>query len=203
MLMLSGECVRKFMYIEAYARNHRGWTPSLNLMRDDIIRGTVLKPLYEGCKNALPQVIAEKDEVMALAARMRALLESSRQSIVAERGEDVYQSAASSLIYLESLASVMRHCVNGMFLYYQWQETSAPAVADQARRELEAWREAWDRYQIETPKLPDVASPYRSQNAQDSASAKGAMADLCEMALHSLSSASASAIPSIPKSESR
>ena len=72
-LMLSPECVRKFVYIEAYARNHKGWKPSLNLMRDDIIRGADLRKLYLGSKGSLPAVREEKDEAVAMATRMRAM----------------------------------------------------------------------------------------------------------------------------------
>lgn len=188
MLMLSSECVRKFRYIEPYAREHRGWKPSLNIMRDDIIRGEVLKQLYDGSKTALPEVFAEKMEAVALAQRMRALFEGSRKDIVAERGERVYRESLSSLIYMESLAKVMCHYVNGMFLYYQWQETGNVTTAIKASGELKAWSEAWKYYQNDVPNLPGVASPYRSQNAQSADSASGAMAELCEAAMQALSS---------------
>jgi hypothetical protein len=188
MLMLSAECVRKFMYVESFALEHAGWKPSLNLMRDNIIRGEELKTLYDGCKTALPKVIAEKEEALMLAARMRALLEISRTNIVAERGQQVYDEAASSLNYVESLAKVLRYYVGGMFLYYQWQETREPLVAEQACRELHAWREAWTHYQADIPRMAGAASLYLSQNTQEPSSAKGAMADLCESALRSLAS---------------
>jgi hypothetical protein len=186
MLMLSSDCVLKFRYIAPYAREHRGWKPSLNIMRDDIIRGEVLKQLYDGSKKSLPEVFAEKQEAVALAARMRALFESSRDDIVAERGERVYQESLGSLICMESLAKVMCHYVNGMFLYYQWQETHDAATAAKAKQELQAWSAAWKYYQTEVPKLPGVASLYRSQNSQNADSASGAMAELCEAALQSL-----------------
>ena len=191
MLMISGECVRKFMYIEAFARDHHGWKPSLNLMRDDIIRGEVLRQLYDGSKGSLPEVFAEKEEAVALAGRMRMIFESAHADIAAERGEEVYQDALSSLIYQESLAKVICHYVNGMFLYYQWQDAKSPAVAVRAREELQAWSKAWASYQADVPKLPGVATLYRSQNAQDAASAKGAMADLCQQARRALSTAMA------------
>jgi hypothetical protein len=186
MLMLSGECVRKIMYIEAYARHHRGWKPSLNLMRDDIIRGEGLKALYEGSKDALPEVLAEKAEGVALAGQMRGLFESARNDIVAARGEQVYEESLGSLIYLESLGKVMEHYVSGMFMYYQWEETHDAAAGTKAGEELRAWQEAWQYYQTEVPKLPGVASLYLSRNTQSADSAKGAMAELCEAALKSL-----------------
>lgn len=190
MLMLSSDCVRKFMYIEPYARDHRGWKPSLNLMRDDIIRGEVLRQLYDGSQQALPEVFAEKEEAVALAARMRALFESARGDIVAERGKGVYDESLSSLIYMQSLAAVMCHYVNGMFSYYQWQDTRNAAAAARARRELLAWRAAWQYYQTQVPKLPGVATIYhsqnRTQNPADGSPDHGAMAELCETALQSL-----------------
>jgi hypothetical protein len=190
MLMLSGECVRKCMYIEAFARDHGGWKPSLNLMRDDIIRGEVLEQLYEGSKNSLPAVFAEKDEAAALAARMRTLFENSRSDIVAERGEREYQESLSSLIYLENLTQVLDHYVKGMFSFYQWQETREAAPAAQAQQELLAWRASWRRYQTDVPKLPGVATIYhsqnRTQNPTDKSQSRGAMAELCEAALKSL-----------------
>ncbi len=193
MLMLSGDCVRKFIYVEAYARDHRGWKPGLNLMRDDIIRGEVLKQLYDGSKDALPQVIAEKEQAVALATQMRTMFESEHAEIAADRGEQVYQESLSSLIYLQSLTTVVCHYVNGMFLYYQWQETHDATVAARAREELQAWNTAWKDYQTNVPKLPGVATLYRSQNSQEASSAKGAMADLCQAAMRKLAAASASA----------
>ena len=189
MLMLSGECVRKCLYIEAFARNHRGWIPSLNLLRDDIIRGEVLKKLYDGSKNSLPEVFAEKDEAVALATRMKTLFESSRSDIVAERGEREYQESLSSLIYLENLTQVLDHYIKGMFNFYQWQENHEAVSAATARQELVAWREAWQRYQNDVPKLPGVASIYRSDNRSQNADANsthGAMAELCESSLATL-----------------
>jgi hypothetical protein len=184
--MLSGECVRKFMYIGAYGREHQGWKPSLNLMRDDIIRGEVLRQLYEGSKTSLPEVFTEKDEAVAIAGRMRSLFENARGDIVATRGDGVYRESLSSLVYMESLAKVMCHCVKGMFNYYQWQRTHDGATAASAREELKAWSEAWQLYQTQVPKLPGAASLYRSQNTQSPDSASGAMADLCEAALRAL-----------------
>jgi len=190
MLMLSAECVRKCVYIEAFAREHRGWKPSLNLMRDDIIRGEVLKQLYDGSKKSLPEVFAEKDEAVALAARTRSLYENSRRDITAERGERVYQESLSSLLYLENLAQVMDHHIKGMFSCYQWQETREAAPAAKAQRELLAWRAAWARHQTEIAKLAGGASIYRSQNRSqnptDGSSTRGAMAELCEAALQTL-----------------
>jgi hypothetical protein len=190
LLMLSSECVRKCMYIEAFARDHRGWKPSLNFMRDDIIRGEVLKQLYDGSKNSLPQVFTEKEEAVALAARMRSLFESSRDEIVAERGQRVYDESLSSLIYLQDLTEVVGHCVIGMFAYYQWQDAHDTASAAKARQELHAWSEAWKNFQTEVPKLPGVASLYRSQNRtqnpNDHSPDKNTMTELCEAALQKL-----------------
>jgi hypothetical protein len=80
----------------------------------------------------------------------------------------------------------MCHYVNGVFCYYQWQETHDAAVAARARQELQSWSEAWRYYQTAVPRLPGVASLYRSQNAQSPDSASGAMAELCEAALQTL-----------------
>jgi hypothetical protein len=190
MLLLSDECVRKCMYVEAYAREHKGWKPSLNLMRDDIIRGAVLKELYVGSKNSLPEVFAEKEEAMTIATKMRALFESSRADIVAARGEQTYEESLSSLIYLQVLTRVVGHCVNGMFAYYQWQDTHDAASAAKARSELQQWSEAWKEYQAEVPKLPGAASIYRSQNRtqnpNDHNVEKDTMTQLCEDALQKL-----------------
>jgi hypothetical protein len=186
MLLLSGECIRKSMYIEAFARSHTGWKPSLNLLRDDIIRGAALKQLYEGSKGALPEVFQEKEQGVALAARMRSLFEISRADIVAARGERVFLESLGSLVYLEDLSEVLCHYVNGMFSFYRWQETGDPTSAEKVKTELEAWRAAWDQYQTEVPKLAGAASLYRSRNTQSADSAGGAMADLCENALREL-----------------
>jgi hypothetical protein len=193
MLMLSPECVRKFMYIGAYAENHKGWMPSRNLMRDDIIRGERvlrenggLKILYDGSRQSLDQALAEKSEAVELAAQMRAIFESARTDIVKDRGQKVYDESLGSLVYLESLAKVMSHYVRGMFLYYHWQETGNAATAAEAENELRAWRAAWVDYQTNIPKLPGVASLYRSQTDQDPSTTPGAMADTCEAALRSL-----------------
>lgn len=185
-MMRSPECIRKSMYVEAYARSHRGWLPSLNLLRDDIIRGPI-KSLYAGAKQALPEVLREKEEAMQLATRMRTDFESVKRDVEKERGQQVYDEALSSLIYLESLTKVTAHYVSGMFLYYHWQETGQQGEGKRAKRELMLWRSAWQEYQSSIPKLPGAASPYRSQNSQEPDSAKEAMADVCEQALQKLS----------------
>ncbi len=189
-LMLSPECVRKFVYIEAYARNHKGWKPSLNLMRDDVIRGADLRKLYLGSKTSLPAVREEKDEAVAMAARMRTMFERSKDDIVSARGDLVYQESLTSLIYMESLAEVMRRYVNGMFAFYNWQETKDAKSAEIALNDLLAWREAWAVHREEIPKLPAVSSVYRSMNRPenpfDKSPEDGAMADLCEAAIKTL-----------------
>jgi hypothetical protein len=193
MLELSHDCVRKTIYIEAYAMKHRGWKPSNNLLRDDIIRGDSvsgggadLKRIYEETKTALPAVLQEKAEAHALAVRMRQLVESAKDAIVAERGETVYAEALTGLLHLEALSEVMEHYIAGMFRYYQFQDSPAPATADLARNELTAWRAAWERYQRDIPKLPAAATLYRSLTDQNSSSTAGAMADTCERALQAL-----------------
>jgi hypothetical protein len=193
MLMLSSECVRKCFYIAPYARAHQGWLPSRNLLRDDTIRGEAvlkeqggLKLLYEGSKSALTEALQEKEEAVQLAARMRSLFESAAESIKAERGEQVYRDSLTGILYLEALTKVVSHYVRGMFLYYHWQETGAAREGAQAREELLAWRQAWQEYQANVPKLPQAASLYRSQNTQERDSTQGAMADTCEAALRAL-----------------
>jgi len=195
LLLLSGECVRKCFYIAPYACAHKGWLPSRNLLRDDIIRGEQVKngnggtrQLYEGSKPSLAEALREKEEAVALAGRMRQLFESARPSVIAERGEPVYRESLSSLLYLEALTKVVSHYVRGIFLFYQWQETRDAATAARAETELRDWRRAWQDYRTNVPKLPGAASLYRSQNTQEPGSTPGAMADTCEAALRALTS---------------
>jgi hypothetical protein len=192
--MLSGQCVEKCFYIAPYSRNHKGWLPSRNLTRDDTIRGEKvlgdqggIKLLYEGSKQSLAEALQEKNDAVQLAVKMRTLLESAHEDIVHDRGESVYQDALGGVCYLEALTKVMSHYVHGMFLYYQWQEKGDAAIARKAEQELLEWRSAWQDYQTNVPKLRGTASLYRSQNAQESNSAQGAMADTCEGALRVLS----------------
>lgn len=198
MLILSPECVRKFMYVGPYAESHKGWMPSRNLMRDDIIRGERtlrenggIKILYDGSRQSLDEALAEKSEAVELAAQMRSTFESAKADIVKDRGQKVYDESLNSLIYMESLAKVMSHYVRGMFQYYHWQETGNAADAAAAGNELQAWRAAWTDYQTNVPKLSGVATLYRSQTDQDPSTAPGAMADTCEAALRSLATRTA------------
>jgi hypothetical protein len=195
LLLLSSECVRKCFYDAPYACAHKGWLPSRNLLRDDIIRGEQVKngnggtrQLYEGSKPSLAEALQEKEEAVALARRMRELFESTRPSVIADRGERVYRESLSSLLYLEALTKVVSHYVRGMFLFYQWQETRDAATAARAETELRDWQRAWQDYQTHVPKLPGAASLYRSQNTQEPDSTPGAMADTCEAALRALTS---------------
>jgi hypothetical protein len=196
MLMLSAGCVRQFLYIAPYARQHQGWLSSGNLTRDDIIRGQKvirghdgLRSMYEETRNDLNEVLEEKSRAMALASRMRVMFESARNAIVAERGEQVYNDALGTLRYMESLAIVMSRYVRGMYLYYTWQDTKDPERASQARTELLAWKEEWQLYRTEIPKLGGAASLYRSANDQPKAEDKqDAMEDTCEKALSVLAS---------------
>lgn len=191
MLMLSPEAVLRFRYIAPYARRNKGWLPSRNIMRDDILRGgkDVLVPLYEGSREELAEALSEKTEAVRQVGRMRDLFESARSQIVAARGEAVYREALHTIVYMESLAQVMSHYVRGMFQYYRWQETQDAATARAARTDLIAWRKAWAHYQNEIPKLDGVASLYRSLNSQKETDTAEAMAALCEQALADLTAA--------------
>ncbi|MEK7404604.1 MAG: hypothetical protein AAB225_05805 [Acidobacteriota bacterium] len=193
MLMLSDDCVLKFRYIAPFARRNKGWLPSRNIMRDDIIRGEKalgneggLKILYEGSKHALEEAFAEKREAVTLAARMRKLFEGARGAITDERR---YEEARNSLLYMESLATVMSHYIQGMFRYYRWKETGQAETGRTALEHLRRWRQAWSRYQSEIGQLAGVATLYRSQNSQRDTDTAGAMADTCETALKELSAA--------------
>ena len=106
---------------------------------------------------------------------------------------------------MESLAEVMRRYVNGMFAFYHWQESRDVKSAELALNDLLAWREAWRVHREEIPKLPAVASVYRSMNRADNPFDKtpedGAMAGLCEAAIKTLEemrSTSSTSIRSCP-----
>ena len=201
MLMLSPKCVLKFQYVAPYARKHRGWLPSRNLMRDDIIRGQnggdegSLRRLYEDSKDALDEALTEKSEAVAIAKQMRELFESAREDIVRDRGQNVYDEAHSSLLYMEALADVMRHYICGMFQYYAWKDAGEADTALKACKELQAWKTAWAHYQEDIGKLSGIATLYRSLTSQDSKSTRGAMANTCETALAELTAATAKAAP--------
>jgi hypothetical protein len=127
MLMLSPEAVLRFRYVAPFARANKGWLPSRNIMRDDIIRGgkDVLDAIYAGSREHLLEGMNEKLEAVRYTERMREAFESARADIVAARGETVYRDALNSLLYEEALARVMAQYVRGMFLYHRFQETTA------------------------------------------------------------------------------
>ena len=200
MLMLSPKCVLKFQYVAPYARKHSGWLPSRNLMRDDIIRGqngdeSSLRRLYEDSKDALDEALTEKSEAVAITKQMRELFESAREDIVRDRGQNVYDEAHNSLLYMEALADVMRHYICGMFQYYAWKDAGTIDIAIKARDELRQWNTAWTHYQEDIGKLKGIATLYRSLTSQDAKSTRGAMADTCENALTELTVATAKAAP--------
>ncbi len=193
MLLLSPECIRKTMYVEPYALKHKGWMPSRNLMRDDIIRGERqmglhggLHLIYEESKNALDTALQEKLDALNLARRMLALYDEAKPGIIADRGEKVFDETRSSLLYLQSLTEVMSRYVRGMFLFYKSEETHDVALAEQAGEELTQWQSAWKRYNTEIPKLPGAATLYRSQYDQAENTSQGAMVDTCERALKAI-----------------
>ena len=193
LLLLSSECVRKMVYIEAYALKHKGWMPSRGLMRDDLIRGERqmrlhggLDLMYAETKDRFDAVLQEKADALALARQMLALYDGAQSAIVAERGDAVFQDARSTLLYLESLTEVMSHYIRGMFLFYRSQETHDAQLAAQAKTELEQWRAAWNRYNTDIPKLPGAATLYRSRYEYTNDDGAGAMADTCEKALKKL-----------------
>jgi hypothetical protein len=71
-MMLSEEAVRKLRYFEAYCKNHRGWLPAHNWMRDDKIRGgSNLSPIYAGARGDVDEMIAEKEEALRMVDAMR------------------------------------------------------------------------------------------------------------------------------------
>ncbi|MBS1824212.1 MAG: hypothetical protein JST93_02740 [Acidobacteria bacterium] len=185
MLLLSDDAVLGFRYIAPYSRQHKGWLPARNIMRDDIIRGEKvlgkeggLRLLYEGSKHALDEALEEKARALETVRRMRGIFESVRTP------ERAFAEAANSLVYMESVAAVMASYVRGMFLYYQWEETGAADLRGRALTELREWRAQWRRHREEIPLLDGVASVYRSQNNYRGApDVTGAMAETCERAL--------------------
>jgi hypothetical protein len=193
LLMLSSECVRKMVYVEPYALQHKGWMPSRGLMRDDIIRGERrmalhggLDLIYEGSRDEFDAALQEKQDAVDLAKRMLQLYDEAKPAIVADRGEATFNEARSSLVYLESLAEVMAHYIRGMFLFYRSQETHDAPTAQRAKTELTQWRAAWQHYNKDIPKLPGAPSLYRSQYGPDASTSEGAMVDTCEKALKKL-----------------
>jgi hypothetical protein len=82
LLMLSTEAVRKQRYFEAYSKNHFGWTPARNWMRDDKIRGTRrLSPIYGEAKEQVDAMIAEKEEAVQLVGEMLRLAKAAQPKI--------------------------------------------------------------------------------------------------------------------------
>ena len=185
MLLLSDDAVLGFRYIAPYSRDHKGWLPARNIMRDDIIRGEKvlgkeggLRLLYEGSKHALDEALEEKTRALETVRRMREIFESVRKP------ERVFTEAANSLVYMESVAAVMASYVRGMFLFYRWEETGAAELRARALAELREWRAQWRRHREEIPRLEGVASVYRSQNNyRGTPDVSGAMAETCERAL--------------------
>lgn len=193
MLMLSDDCVLGFRYIAPFARRNKGWLPSRNIMRDDIIRGDKvlggeggLKLLYEGSRDSFEEALREKEQAAACTVQMRETFESAREAIAGERSERLYRESLSSLRYMEVLSVVMSHYIRGMFLYYRWQETKDPETGRAAARELTRWRDAWSAYRSTIPVLDGVATLYRSQNSQREGDTEGAMEDTCRRALSDL-----------------
>jgi hypothetical protein len=200
MLMLSDDAVLASHYIGAYARRHKGWLPSRNLLRDDVIRGEKvigdeggLRLLYDDSKDKLAEVYAEKERGVRLAGEMLRLFDSVRTQITRARGERLYREARDSLLYNEALARVMSHYIQGMFRYYHWQETKDEREAQLALEHLRQWQKSWRAYETEIPKLDGAATLYRSQsssnNRQSAPDTSGAMQDTAEAALAELSRA--------------
>lgn len=145
--MLSDDAVLASHYVGAYARKHKGWLPSRNLLRDDVIRGEKvmgdeggLRLLYEGSKDDLEGVYAEKERGVWLAAEMLRLLDSARPQITRARGERTFRESRDSLLYYQALARVMSHYVQGMFRYYRWKEAGGAAEGRLALDRLRMWR---------------------------------------------------------------
>lgn len=201
MLMLSDDAVLASHYIGAYARKHKGWLPSRNLLRDDVIRGEKLvgedegglRLLYEGSKDELEDVYAEKERGVRLAGEMLRLFDSVRLQITRARGERTFREARDTLVYNEALARVMSHYVQGMFRYYHWRETNDAGEARLALGQLREWENAWRAYETDIPKLGGAATLFRSQSSsgggQGAPDTSGAMADTVEAALGELESA--------------
>lgn len=200
MLLLSDDAVLASHYVGAYARRHKGWLPSRNLLRDDAIRGEKvlgdeggLRLLYEGSKDDLEGVYAEKGRGVRLAGEMLRLFDSVRPQITRARGARAFREARDTLVYYEALARVMSHYVQGMFRYYRWKETGDVGVGRLAQEHLRRWRGAWRAYETEIPKLDGAATLYRSRSTSSSREgepdAGGAMAETAEAALEELARA--------------
>ena len=204
-LAQSHDCVVKAFYVGLFGRRHHGWLPSGNLVRDDVIRGGLVREqwLLGGIEGLLPMyrearkekfngtsefdaMLAEKREASALARQMRETFESARAPIVAAKGERAYLESLTGLIYLEKLVKVMEHYVNGMFLYFRWQDVRTEELRAAARTKLESWRTAWADYNASVPTLPAAPTLYRSLLSAKAEKDEGAMVVTCEAALKAL-----------------
>lgn len=180
----SHDCVRGILYVGAFAENHRGWKPHLNITRDDTIGGgkyREMETIYAEVKDRLEAVFAEKRAACEQAARMRREVEALRDDPFFRAHPRLFDETLSSFLYLEKLGGVFATYVEGMFRFYAWREDRTEAKLAAAKASLAAWRTAWQDYRASIPKLPGAATPYRSRTNQKFAD--GGMEEVCTRAL--------------------
>jgi len=163
LMMLSEDAVLKSRYFEAYSKNHFGWMPANNWMRDDKIRGEErLMPIYEGAKELVDSMIEEKEEALRLVEKMREIARGTEGKMDAV----LHEHLTTSLEYEYWLTKTCLHYTAAYFLFRRWQEKQEPEHQERAREHLEQWRESWTRYRNDVPKLPGCATLYNDDGME-------------------------------------
>ncbi|MEM7201395.1 MAG: hypothetical protein AAF628_14085 [Planctomycetota bacterium] len=82
LLQLSDDAVLKLRYFAEYCREHSGWAPAHNWIRDDKIRGeSRIEEIYDNACQRVEPILAEKAEALALIAQMRNLATEAAPTI--------------------------------------------------------------------------------------------------------------------------
>lgn len=155
-LLLSDDAVLKMVYFKAYAeRKGTKWTPNENWVRDDIVKGAnPLSTIYYKTSDRIDEMIAEKDEAVALVNRMIEMAE--KLNLPEPRRSQVLDS----LEYERLLFSTLRDYCAAYFYFRRWKDNSDPMDLALAHAASDAWRRDWQDYTAKMPALEWSATAY-------------------------------------------
>ena len=157
-LRLSEDLILKLRYFRQYALKEDPWSPCRNWMRDELIAGGDIATTENSCPRAarpgtlkpifnpatIEEDCQEKQEAMDIVDRMVAQFAEIQPLIPdADKARNLY----NTLLYAKYFTYAASHYVIGIFRFYNGDYA-------EAEKHLRAWKENWDYYQNEIPKLP-------------------------------------------------
>jgi len=156
LMLMSDDAVLKLVYFEKYAAAKGDpWMPNENWVRDDVIKGADrLSKIYELAGGDMEEMIAEKDEGVAIVEKM------ARIAAGLDLPDGRKRFFEDTIKYELYWARVLRDYAGAYFHWRRWQDKGDGGDLGRAAEYASSWRENWQAYRTEIPELEYAASLY-------------------------------------------